>query len=202
LARDLKIQRQADIIKAASVIFSEKGYPNAKMQEIATKAGMGKGTIYQYFRGKKHLFQQVIKSGMRLYIDGIKKEIEHSGDLEDMLKKVAAFSFTLINNHNEILKMVEIHQSLIDEDMTRWILDRKNKAIDIMTRAIYKRIEETRPDDFKRAEFASYCFWGMVLSMIQEKVFHKKDFETPAVVDHLVGIFLHGYLSEAGMKNY
>lgn len=202
MVQDAKIQKRADIIKAASLIFSEKGYPNTRMQEIATEAGMGKGTIYQYFKGKKHLFQQVIRAGVTIYIDGIKNEIKHSDDLEDLLGRIATFSFCFAQKHSEVIKMLVPHQSLVDDHMLEWIFDKTHKAIDLIARAICKSAGKMGADDFERAEFATHCFMGMTAVMAKEKFFHKKDFDVPDAVDHLVGLFLHGYLSEAEMHNY
>jgi len=43
------------IFEAAAALFAEKGYHTATVQEVAEKAGLGKGTIYEYVRSKKEL---------------------------------------------------------------------------------------------------------------------------------------------------
>ncbi|NLU48034.1 MAG: helix-turn-helix transcriptional regulator [Syntrophomonadaceae bacterium] len=52
------------IIQAALQVFSEKGYHNARMEEVATVAGIGKGTIYEYFDSKLQLFQAVLENSI------------------------------------------------------------------------------------------------------------------------------------------
>ena len=47
-------KRQA-ILAAAIAVFAEKGYHSTKMADIAQKAEMGKGTLYEYFRTKEEL---------------------------------------------------------------------------------------------------------------------------------------------------
>lgn len=47
------------IKEAAIDVFSEKGYKEAKVTDIAEKAGVSVGTIYANFKGKKELFQSV-----------------------------------------------------------------------------------------------------------------------------------------------
>ncbi|MEM3580169.1 MAG: TetR/AcrR family transcriptional regulator [Candidatus Bathyarchaeia archaeon] len=44
------------IKKAAKRVFSRKGYFGATVEEIAREAGIAKGTIYLYFKGKDHLY--------------------------------------------------------------------------------------------------------------------------------------------------
>lgn len=51
---DREAKRQA-ILAAAIAVFAEKGYHATKMADIARKAEMGKGTLYEYFRTKEEL---------------------------------------------------------------------------------------------------------------------------------------------------
>ena len=49
------------IIEAAAQVFSHKGYAGAAVADIAVCAGIGKGTIYQYFKSKEDLFFAVFE---------------------------------------------------------------------------------------------------------------------------------------------
>ncbi len=48
--------RKTEIIQAALQAFSRKGFANTKITDIASLAGVGKGTIYEYFRSKEEIF--------------------------------------------------------------------------------------------------------------------------------------------------
>ena len=48
--------RKNEIIQAALQAFSRKGFANTKISDIASLAGVGKGTIYEYFRSKEGIF--------------------------------------------------------------------------------------------------------------------------------------------------
>jgi len=50
------------ILNAALEVFSEKGYHPATIDEIAERAGVGKGTVYSYFRSKSELMEQLIEA--------------------------------------------------------------------------------------------------------------------------------------------
>ena len=50
-----KIQKKEEIILAALEVFAEKGLSNSTIKEIADKAGIGKGTIYEYFKDKNEI---------------------------------------------------------------------------------------------------------------------------------------------------
>ena len=49
------------IVEAAAQVFSQKGYAGAVVADIAVCAGIGKGTIHQYFKSKEDLFFAVFK---------------------------------------------------------------------------------------------------------------------------------------------
>ena len=53
--------RPAQIIEAALEVFGERGLANARLQDIAAKAGVSKGTIYLYFPNKEELFREMIR---------------------------------------------------------------------------------------------------------------------------------------------
>ena len=49
--------RLEEIVEAATVVFLEKGYRRARMDEIAREAGVSPGLLYSYAEGKEALFQ-------------------------------------------------------------------------------------------------------------------------------------------------
>jgi AcrR family transcriptional regulator len=53
---DVSIERKQQIFEAAIVCFGRKGYHLTKMDDIAAEAGLSKGSLYWYFKGKKELF--------------------------------------------------------------------------------------------------------------------------------------------------
>src|SRR4030042_3423802 len=55
-------KRRAQILKAATEVFSSKGYTAATIPEIARLAGIAAGTIYLYFPSKREMFIAVVKN--------------------------------------------------------------------------------------------------------------------------------------------
>ena len=53
--------RPEQIIKAALQVFGERGLANARLQDIAERAGVSKGTIYLYFTDKEELFREMVR---------------------------------------------------------------------------------------------------------------------------------------------
>jgi AcrR family transcriptional regulator len=52
---------RAELIRVASDLFAERGYPGAALEDMAKKAGLTKGALYHHFRDKRALFQAVVR---------------------------------------------------------------------------------------------------------------------------------------------
>jgi len=59
--RRRKEARPSEIIDAALALFVEKGFAATRLDEVARRAGVAKGTLYLYFESKEILFQSVVK---------------------------------------------------------------------------------------------------------------------------------------------
>jgi TetR/AcrR family transcriptional regulator len=54
------LQQRAEILQTALRLFSEKGYHNVSMHDIAKDAEFGMGTLYKYFNNKEELYKALI----------------------------------------------------------------------------------------------------------------------------------------------
>ena len=59
-----KQARPAEILDAALKVFAEKGYAGARMDDIARRAGVTKGTIYLYFENKEAVFKSLVRESI------------------------------------------------------------------------------------------------------------------------------------------
>ena len=59
--RRRKAERPKEILQAALAIFSERGFAAARLDDVAARAGITKGTIYVYFESKEELFIATVK---------------------------------------------------------------------------------------------------------------------------------------------
>src|SRR3954449_8823907 len=65
-AREPRAARQAErreaILAAALEEFSASGFASTRLDDVAKRAGVAKGTIYLYFRDKESLFQELVRA--------------------------------------------------------------------------------------------------------------------------------------------
>jgi AcrR family transcriptional regulator len=54
-------ERPQELLEAAFRVFAEQGYRATRLEQVAEAAGVTKGTIYYYFKGKDDLFRQTIE---------------------------------------------------------------------------------------------------------------------------------------------
>jgi TetR/AcrR family fatty acid metabolism transcriptional regulator len=59
---DVSAERRAQIIEAAMVCFTRKGYVNTTMDDIVAESGLSKGAIYWYFKSKDDIFEAAFTS--------------------------------------------------------------------------------------------------------------------------------------------
>ena len=57
------------ILDAALVEFSERGFNAARMDDIASRCGLSKGGLYAHFQSKEEIFKAVIREGMLTKFD-------------------------------------------------------------------------------------------------------------------------------------
>ena len=74
-----KTSRKEEIIRAAIEVFGRNGFRNSVISEIAQKANVADGTIYQYFKNKEDLFFSIAEERTKefckqldLHLQGIK----------------------------------------------------------------------------------------------------------------------------------
>ncbi|MCL1849405.1 MAG: TetR/AcrR family transcriptional regulator [Clostridiales bacterium] len=90
--------RREDILKAALETFGNKGIFHSRIEEVATAAGIGKGTVYEYFRSKEEL----ISAAIRYEMDELGNLVKAKADLEDTVKdKLKAIVEAIILYHQK-----------------------------------------------------------------------------------------------------
>jgi AcrR family transcriptional regulator len=64
-ASSSKVRRQARILGAAFQEFAANGYAGARLDDVAKRAKIAKGTIFLHFRDKKALFRAVLRNSIQ-----------------------------------------------------------------------------------------------------------------------------------------
>lgn len=115
---ELQERRRAEILDAATAVFSENGFAAADVQEIADKTGVGKGTVYRYFPSKEELFLAAVDHGMRRLKTAVDAAVAGARQpLERIAEGVRAY-LTFFDEHPEIVELL-IHERAQFRDRTK-----------------------------------------------------------------------------------
>lgn len=60
----IKLEKKERLLREAAGLFAERGFTQADMGELAARAGIAKGSIYNYFESKDELYQFVCRDGL------------------------------------------------------------------------------------------------------------------------------------------
>jgi len=95
--------KQEMIIDAALEVFREKGYANARMADIARRAGVSYGLVYHYFGSKEVLFDLIVESWWNdLYTMMENEKASNSRFREKLVNIIQFFLDTYVNKPNLI----------------------------------------------------------------------------------------------------
>jgi len=73
-----KESRPAELLAAALDLFVERGFAATRLDEVAARAGVSKGTLYLYFDSKEDLFKAVVRETIVPQIDELRRSLEQS----------------------------------------------------------------------------------------------------------------------------
>lgn len=83
---DPKQDRAAEIIEAGFAEFMEHGFTAARLDSVAKRAGVAKGTIYLYYDSKEALFEAAVKSRITPIIQQAGQlAADHQGSVRELL---------------------------------------------------------------------------------------------------------------------
>ena len=97
--RRRKEARPGELVAAALACFAERGFAATKLDDIAAKAGVSKGTVYLYFPSKEELFKAVVREGLVPALErGERMLEEHRGSASQLLRQLMHGWWEVIGN--------------------------------------------------------------------------------------------------------
>jgi AcrR family transcriptional regulator len=82
-----KEARPQELLEAAIDLFVERGYAATRLEDVARRAGVSKGTLYLYYENKEELFKAVVRSSIVPAIGEAEVSVaEFDGHSADLLR--------------------------------------------------------------------------------------------------------------------
>ena len=82
-------QRRAAIIAAGLDEFTARGFAATRLDEVAKRAGVAKGTIYLHFKDKEALFQELVRTALVPLIENLMTVPAAGGSIREILERFA-----------------------------------------------------------------------------------------------------------------
>lgn len=154
------------ILKAAAEVFGKKGFHKAKIEDIAQEAGIGKGTVYEYFSSKEQLFRQILIEGMEYFNKLIQREYRSKGTTRDKLFCLLRHYIDIGRKHRPLAKIALMETFPIDDEFRQWLRNMHRQWIKVIESIVKDGMEkgEIRPLDAALFARIFYGGAGMVLA--------------------------------------
>ncbi|MEN9317213.1 MAG: Fatty acid metabolism regulator protein [Pseudomonadota bacterium] len=80
-----KERRPSELVAAALGLFVERGYAATRLDEVAARAGVSKGTLYLYFESKEDLFKAVVREHIVPVLEASHRALENPNASSEQL---------------------------------------------------------------------------------------------------------------------
>ena len=122
--RELREQTVRDakcalILDSALQLFSEKGYWETRLEDIAARAGFSKASLYNYYTDKEAIFLSLVVREYQAVLSSVAKEISEAASFEQNLRRALVLVFahfsqhvSLVANTSDFHAMVALHEKM------------------------------------------------------------------------------------------
>ncbi|WP_299409279.1 TetR/AcrR family transcriptional regulator [Acaryochloris sp. IP29b_bin.148] len=168
---DREAKRQA-ILAAAIAVFAEKGYHSTKMADIAQRAEMGKGTLYEYFRTKEELPKTIFGLMLQEFDQQILQLEQVHSDPVDAILAGIQLCFQDIDEFAHVTPLVfevlgnkDLDRSIgLSEDFEQWL--------ESLNRFFLARIQEGQSQGQISVDLPAPIFARMLVSTLDGMATH------------------------------
>ena len=186
-------KREIILAKAADLFFN-KGYYPTKMEEIAHAAGIGKGTIYEYFSSKKDLFTEMIVWGTDLYMNYLQKEMMKVDTLKEKLEKCACLIINLFRHHisAHLMNVLMSGPHVPGEEICESIQMAREKHLSLLDSVLHNGISDGSIREDMDTRFLAEAFMGSVVNSCMAFMNPKEPIDDLPLAQKITTLFLEG----------
>lgn len=193
--------KRIKIIEAATRVFSEQGFYNSTVADVAREADVADGTIYLYFKNKDDLLISLFEHSMEFFIQAAHEEMATTTNPAEKLKKFIALHLHLVQRNQNLAQVIQIELRQSSKFMKEYANEKFFEYLSIVQKILEEAQEkgifrrDADPVILKRAIF------GAVDEMALEWVLMKKKrYSMDQAADQLCTMFIEGLLPREGIR--
>ena len=191
------------ILQAAIKVFSEKGFYNSRVSEIAKEASVADGTIYLYFKNKDDILISLFEEEFAKIVRDMRAELAREKDALQKIKRFAITHLSIVSRHPHLAEVmgVEVRQSTkfmkeyVNQPFIEYLNIIRSVVIEGQEKGLLRK--DLTPGVMKRALFGALDemarYW-----VLSTKKKHSIDEAALQISD----IFIRGMMSEEARKTY
>jgi TetR/AcrR family transcriptional regulator len=186
--------KKEEILEAAFVIFSAKGYHRATVDEIVALANTGKGTVYNYFSSKEGLFHAVIEHQQDKLCQRLESLLGKEQSLSEAVHSFIAIYLEFLADNSPLWRtMVGDPGAGNERARRRELVRRRFQRIANVAEEILKRAQNRGEMRFPDLDLAS----RILVNIIHASTLHG-EFTVPLeeLAEKLTRLYLYGVTNE------
>lgn len=156
------------IIQSAFQVFTKKGYQTTTMDDIAKEVGVSKAALYQYFKNKKELLNEIVLSYHNMFREVIRAALERQ-DSQNLAEEVQGALLKKYRLHHEMLFEI-IAIAAHDEEIKKSLNIEYEKDTALLKELLQKLIDSgqiaTKIDAETLAQLFVALYVGMAMKVI------------------------------------
>jgi TetR/AcrR family transcriptional regulator, fatty acid metabolism regulator protein len=182
------------ILRAATDVFAQSGYFNAKVSEIARAAGVADGTIYLYFDGKEDLLTSIFREHTRNYLQSLERDVANVNRPDERIRIAIRHHLDTLGRDRSlaIVAQVELRHSL------KFMTLLSHQEIADYLNILRKIVEQGQSEGvFRRnlhPQLVAKAIFGIVDEMVTSWILSEKDYSLADQSDEVADFVLSGLL--------
>ena len=129
-------KRKNQILEAAILVFSKKGFEGSTTKEIAKKAKVSEGTIFRYFKTKKEILIHMLNILVERTLFDFVEQIESGSESEEVIKGLLKHHYRFMANNQDLIKILIFEVQFHKELKEKFYNDVLNQIIGFTTNII------------------------------------------------------------------
>ena len=142
LTEEEQERRRHEIFHRVVPIFVKKGFQETSMQEIAGAAGLGKSTLYDYFKTKDEILVYFFEDQWNDVIEDAQKIAVQNCSADVRLRKVTEVYMESLQANKSLFLKLSIESQRLKLESQRQIQDRRHAYQDMVRALIEEGIRE------------------------------------------------------------
>jgi AcrR family transcriptional regulator len=169
------------ILDAATAVFAERDFHQVLVSEVATRAGVGKGTVYLYFPTKDDLQRAALEASLERLAGDVERAAAREGPADAVLGDVVLIILRLFWRRPHLLTLVQ----RFEQRYERWGKARRRRVRE----AIEGVLARHRLGGGMPRSLAVAFLLGLARAAILE---HADDERPETYATRVVALFVHG----------